>query len=502
MDSMEQKRQAVLTVARAFCDREVYTQYDQRSMDRLLQMTPRRRKYLPPEAGNSQHTHFLDCSGYVSAIYLTAFGYELPSDLTWIMVDQMEPRKYLYNLTHQETLEDIARVRDEVYAILQPGDLITWQRYTGSGHIVMYLGEGRYTECTVPPKQKNSYNYEECKNQLYERGLWMRNSLDVKFPDTQEKREENPGLFHERIMRFSIHRPLEIVGDILPQTKIRMEKAKDLWCAVENSAPGLHQAYPGGKVEYTVIVRNQSNDEKSVAVTFTPPTGTIFAGKSAEELILQGSEEKRVGFMVTVDRENTAAVLDGPVVTVNDLIVYAHPVLLGRPMPHAQWESVKGIALEELAKGETAVAAASRAYAPLGIQIDPVQKRHSWGLFCYHDTPAGDVISRRPQKPFEDLAVYTGFGGRNVITPEVAAGCNVRTTFISAKDLLPGDVILCLEDAFGDVAYSAFFDGVCLVGQFGPGERNRVIIGEELDRFVDSLFGRFAFVVLRPAQGL
>ena len=96
MDTMEQKRQALLTVVKAFYDRGVYTQYDQRSMDRLIQATPRRRKYLPPEAGNGQYTHFLDCSGYMSAIYLTAFGYELPSDLTWIMVDQMEPRLYLY----------------------------------------------------------------------------------------------------------------------------------------------------------------------------------------------------------------------------------------------------------------------------------------------------------------------------------------------------------------------------------------------------------------------
>jgi len=502
MDSMEQKQQAVLTVAYAFCDREAYTQYDQRSMDRLIQVTPRRRKYLPPEAGNSQYTHFLDCSGYMSAIYLTAFGYELPSDLTWIMVDQMEPRKYLYNLTHEETFADIQRVKDEMYGILQPGDLITWQRYTGSGHIVMYLGGGRYTECTTPPKQKNSYNYEECKNQLYERGLWLRDSLDVKFPLTREAWESNKGLFHENIKRFSIHRPLEIVGDILPQARLRMEDAKDLWCAVENSAPGLRQAYPGGKVNYTVIVRNQSAEEKQVTVTFAPPVGTAFTGRGTTELTLQGGEETRLTFPVKVDKENREIQLNGPVVTVNGLIIYAHPVLLGRPMTEEMWQKVKEVALRELAAGETAVAAAAKAYAPFGIPMDPVQKHYSWGKFCYHDTPAGDVLSRRPQKPFEDLAVYTGFGGTRVITPEMAADSYVRTTFISANDLLPGDVVLCLEEAFGDVAYSAFFDGACLVGRFGPEEQNRVIIGEELDRFMDSLFGRFAFIILRPAQGL
>ena len=502
MDTMEQKREALLTVAKAFLDRGVYSQYDQRSMDRLIQVTPRRRKYLPPEAGNSQYIHFLDCSGYMSAIYLTAFGYELPSDLTWIMVDQMEPRKYLYNLTHEETFEDIKRVKDEMYAILQPGDLVTWQRYTGSGHIVMYLGDRRYTECTTPPKQKNSYNYEECKNQLYERGLWLRESFDTKFPLTQEEWENNKGLFQDNIKRFSIHRPLEIMGDILPQTKLRMGKAKDLWCAVENSAPGLRQAYPGEKVDYTLIVRNQNAEAKDVAVTFAAPAGTVFAGKGKAEFTLLPGEEKQLTFTVTVDKDNTAIQLDGPVVTVNELIVYAHPVLLGRKMTDSQWQAVRETALAELGKGETAVAAAAKAYAPLGITIDPVQKHHSWGKFCYHDTPAGDVISRRTQKPFEDLAVYTGFGGKNVITPQMAAGEYIRTTYIATKDLLPGDVLLCLDDSFGDVAYSAFFDGEKMTGVFEPEGQTREITGEELDTFIDSLFGRFAFILLRPAQGL
>ena len=38
MDTMEQKREALLTVAKAFLDRGVYSQYDQRSMDRLIQV--------------------------------------------------------------------------------------------------------------------------------------------------------------------------------------------------------------------------------------------------------------------------------------------------------------------------------------------------------------------------------------------------------------------------------------------------------------------------------
>ena len=502
MDTIEQKRQAVLTVAKAFYDRESFCQYDQRSMDRVLQLTPRRRKRLPPEAGNSQYIHFLDCSGYVSAIYLTAFGYELPSDLTWVMVEQLENRVFYYELTHEETISDVQRLKDEIYALLQPGDLITWQRIKGSGHVIMYLGDGEYTECTVPPGEKNSYNYEECKNQIYERGIWLRNLTNL-FPVNEEMWETGRGLFRENVLRFTVHRPLGVVGDILPQTKIRMGKAKDLWCAVENSAPGSVSAYPGETVDYTLIVRNQSKAEKTVTVTFAPPAGTVFAGEGNIEKTLQGGEEIRLPFQVRVEQDNKAVMLDGPVVTVNDLIVYTHPVLLGRKMSDSQWKSVKEIALAEIAGGATAVEAAAKAYAPLGVCLDSVQKRYSWTYFCYHDSTSGDALSRQPQNPFADLAVYGGFGGKHVITPEMTAvPGNVRTTHILPRDLLPGDVLLCMDDAFGDTAYSTFFDGERLVGCFEAGGQTRIMEGEELEKFIDSLFGRFAFLHLRPSQGL
>lgn len=504
MDTLEQKRQAVLTVAKAFYDRGKYAQYDQRSMDRVLQLTPRRRKRLPPECANSQYIQFLDCSGYTSAIYLTAFGYELPSDLTWLMVDQLENRVFYHEVTNEETVEEMHTIGQTVRNLLQPGDLITLQRQRGSGHIILYLGDGMYTDCSPTPGQKNSYNYEECKNQIFEQGLWIKDISNV-FPK-EDDRLRQIGMFKEggnTVVRFSVHRPVEIVGDILPQTKIRMGKAKDLWCAVENSAPGAQQAYPGEKVDYTVIVRNQAQEEKTVTVTFAPPAGAVFAGDGVVERTIQGGEEIRLSFPVTVEKDNQAVMLDGPVVTVNDLIVYAHPVFLGRKMTDSQWQSVKETALAEIASGATAVEAAAKAYAPLGIQMDPRQKRYSWTYFCYHDSTAGDALSRQPQKPFEDLAVYGGFGGKNVITPEMAAvAAYVRTTHILPRDLLPGDVILCLDDSFGDVAYSAFYDGQRLVGCFEAGGEVRAIEGEELERFVDSLFGRFAFLHLRPSQGL
>ena len=114
----KEQQEILLAVADAFLRLGAYVQYDQRSMDRMLELTPRRRKYLPPECANSQYTQFLDCSGYTSAIYWQAFGYLLPSDLTWHMVDMMEPRVYYYERTYEETPEEFSRIEKEVRGLL------------------------------------------------------------------------------------------------------------------------------------------------------------------------------------------------------------------------------------------------------------------------------------------------------------------------------------------------------------------------------------------------
>ena len=50
---LTEKQKVLLAMARAYYDRGSYVQYDQRSMDRVLELTPRRRKRLPPESANS-----------------------------------------------------------------------------------------------------------------------------------------------------------------------------------------------------------------------------------------------------------------------------------------------------------------------------------------------------------------------------------------------------------------------------------------------------------------
>lgn len=497
---MIEKQQALLTVARAYYDRESYVQYDQRSMDRVLELTPRRRKRLPPECANSQYTQFLDCSGFTTAVYFQAFGYELPADLTWHMVDYLEPRIYYRELTHQETPEELDAIEREVRALLQPGDLVVYDRGVGSGHIVMCIDNGCYTDCANPAGTPDSYDYVNGKNNIYDHGgIWIR-SLDRLFARDTGQTPPIRTLFHSSTRRFAIARPLELLGKPTEQTQIRMNQAKDLWCAVENSAPGLRQAVPGGRVDYRVTVRNQYDPVKEITVTFAAPAGSKLLGEDKVTLTLSGGKEVCLTFTVEVDAGNTAFYLEGPSVTVNGLEVYAHRVLLGSSMSDSQLDRLKADVSAALAQGATALEAAAKAYGAQGIAMESREDCYAWTHFFLHDSTKGDVLSRRPQQPRRDLAVWSGFGGKGVITPEMGSADGMRTTYIHRRDLLPGDIILCLGGGFGRQSCSCFFDGESLTGRFAFEGEFGTITGAEMDAFIDGLFNQYAFLILRPWQ--
>lgn len=475
---MNLKQQALLTMAEAFLARGANIQYDQRSMDRVLELTPRRRKRLPPEAATDQYTLFLDCSGYASALYLQAFDYELPSDLTWIMVDRLPCRKYYRENTHTETEEEKTALWAGIKAMLEPGDLIVYDRGVGSGHITIWLGDGRFTDCAFPTGCRDSYDYLYRRNNYYpEGGLYLRDG------DTLGQ-----WLFGPRVRRMAVCRPMELPLEITPATRARMTTAKGLYCALESSAPGLVPVCPGGTVTYTLTVENRGEAETPVWGSFEAPAGTALMGDGTVSGTLAPGGSLRLDFAVTVDAGFAGLMLEGPRVSVNNLPVYGHPVLLGRACP----DGVQAAIEAGIRSGRTALEAAAEVWAGQGVRLEPDGAKCICSLFCYHDSTRGEALSRRPQKPFSDLAVWSAFGGRGVITPEMAGGHGMRLTRITEGDLLPGDILLTARDAFGEGAESRLWDGRQFVGSDPEQSHTRL----------ESLFGRFVWVLLRPSQGL
>lgn len=493
------KREALLAVAQAYYDRGDHLQYDQRSMDRVLQLTPRRRRYLPPEAATGQYTLYLDCSAFTFAAYYQTFGAELEADLTWHIIDYVEPRVYYYELTHRESPEALAAIERELRALLQPGDLITVQWGKDSGHVMLYVDEETYLNCSQNGVE-GSYDFVNRRNRFRETGAMWIEKVDWLFAPKEDGSLRNC-LFDRQVQRFAVSRPLDRMGEPTPAAIARITSAKALLCGVETSHPGARQAAVGETATYYVSVKNTGREEKPVYVTFAAPEGARCQDTTERNASLPGGAEERFRFSVRVEAAD-ALWLDPPAVTVNALPVYAPRVLLGKPVSEEQLSAVNSACLAGIRDGKPVMQAAAEAYAQFGVAMEARNQRYLFTHFCLHDAPPGDVLSRRPQTPGTDLAVYGLFGGVGVITPEMCMATGVRATQIDMRDLMPGDIVLCSDDPYGNRSYACYYTGRQIIGSTECDEAARPLSAAETAAYLDSLPGRFCYLVLRPFWGL
>jgi len=98
------------------------------------------------------------------------------------------------------------------------------------------------------------------------------------------------------------------------------------------------------------------------------------------------------------------------------------------------------------------------------------------------------------------MAVYSYFGGANVITPEVSSDVYRRTIQLHMTDLQKGDIILCGDDHTNRAVYSCMYTGDGFTGNFEADGETKTICGDEAAAYLDSLQGRFAFIILRPSM--
>lgn len=152
-----------------------------------------------------------------------------------------------------------------------------------------------------------------------------------------------------------------------------------------------------------------------------------------------------------------------------------------------------------VSRGRATESAIREAYAALGITLHDFRL---WlrDLFHRYDATVGAVFVRRGQQPREDMAVYGYFGGTHVLTPEVCYDPFIRTLQLRMEDLQPGDILLCSDDYTNRRIYAALCTGTGLWGSFEAFQPPAVLTGEAAVRWLDTLPGRDAWVLLRPTQ--
>ncbi|MBP3599877.1 MAG: C40 family peptidase [Clostridia bacterium] len=485
---LKEKASALIEVAKAYVSRGSYIQYDQRCMDRSLFLTPRRIKLIAPEAATAQKKVYLDCSSYVGAVFYEAFGYELPSDLTWHMIDLVKPRVYYYEFSHTESDEEKSKIRTEICNILQAGDVITYDRGVGSGHTMLYIGDGKFTHCT-PNGRPDSYDYVNMRSREYDDGGLFIDELSLLF----EKR-----LFLQSVRRLAIARPLLSMVEPTKRTLARLNTAKGLWFGVETSHSGMMNAEVGEEIEYRLCIKEIEGKKHKVKVSFSVPETAVSLSESEREVTVSEGESINLCFKLKVTDETVFA-LEKVKINACGMDIFVPLVLIGNRIESSKLSKVISGINGKINTCSSALSLAAMEYKKVGISIEEDEQRIIQALFYLHDSPSGDVLSRRVQKPFSDGAVYSFFGGTGVVTPEMISYPSIRINQISRSDFLAGDIIVISDDACGNETFSAVYTGDSLIGRFAPDEQIRTLNIEEIDSFFDSLLGRFCFVVLRPS---
>lgn len=499
------KTEALFAMAEAYYLRGEWLQYDQLSMDRIVRISSRRESFAPPEAATPSRRLHLDCSSFIWALYYRTFGHMLEADLTWQMTNVLRPEVFYYEPTHTETPEQIAELRRTIAKLLKPGDVISYFRTTGTGHTMLYQGNGTVINCSGYGVMSD-YDYTECRSN-YKKGHGaiyvedLKTVLDgVGADDTIAMSEDGPVriapnyrnyLFAEEIHRFSIHRPLDIVGDPLPDALKRLRETKGLVCTAEPEIPAGRTAGIGEQIKYMVTVSNKGGiSGRSIEIRFNGEMKTLSVNAhetASAEFVLSGSD----------------GVILSPCVTVNGMHVFCREIHCGRVLTAEESAQVRAAAavktLRESAGAETAAAAVFEAYERLGAKLCGDCRTVMTRLFFRHDALSGDVLSRRPADPRMDGAAYGLYGGKGVVSPSAGSSFIDRTRDLRLSALMPGDIILVCDDALFTSCRSYCFTGKSVTGVFGSERKPEEQSGEAAERFVESLFGCFAFAVLRPS---
>lgn len=479
------KEKALLSVVQAYMNRGKYIQYDQRCMDRTSFLTPRRDKCLPPEAATEQFTLYLDCSSYIGAVFYETFGYELPFDLTWHMIDYLEPRVFFYEMTHNETENELLNLRQHIEDMLVVGDVITYDCYSGSGHTVLYMGNGKYSHCT-PNGRPDSYDYVERKNREYDDGGLFIEDISTLF---ETRLYVNPD-----IHRIAIHRPLDILEIPTKNTLLRIDKVNNLVCSVETSHTGRYNAVYGETIIYNVIILNKDNNDKEVSIDFD----FVEKYKKCETAVIKAGEKVTFSFEILAKNDEIFGNVR-PFVEVNGMNIYVPEVFVGNGISEEDIYVIVHEIEDEIKFGNSIASASHNVYKKYSLDVDSDEKAFIYKYFYLHDSKSGDVLSRRTQNPEYDMGVYSFYGGTGVITPERINNPVIRCNQIRETDFKPGDLIICCDDSYAMKTYSCLYTGETFIGCFEYGEAIKKFTREETFDFIESLLGRFCFVVVRPS---
>ena len=247
-------------------------------------------EFRSPEDYTHDEWGYLNCAAFTNDIYWSAFGVALPGDMYYTGNIYTNSAKYgmrVYSfersLTKTYTDEEKAAVEEAFMSNLEPGDLIVIRRKNGGGHVMVYIGNGRFIHATgdsmnttalegVKENREPTLRFHRVKDYFFNRDGAL-NSSNV-FNDPTSTRATVP---------IAIVRPLANANyaqnTITDATKARMAI---IGLVIEKTASvdlGV-SVNPGDEITYTFTLDNTRTDDITVDITDKIPANTVYVSGS------------------------------------------------------------------------------------------------------------------------------------------------------------------------------------------------------------------------------
>ena len=316
-ESLEERQQAVVTLAWAYYDKGHSVQYDGATINRTINRNDigktRSTNQVAPEFATPNETMYTVCSDFPHQVYWQAFGYSIKGNAgaCWTgglmnigteKDTKTNPQMSIYHWEAEKNPDvPITEALEKIISVLQPGDVFTLVRKGGTGHTELYVGpvmdDGKNyilhsdgARINVETK-KDSREYKSKDDPLVDSrfgvaarpkdngGTILLTEAEPALRNLANKKGDGT------IVKLNVVRPLVYMTEekypITPATKYRMSHPR---LAIDRTLnkTRFNSAYTGETVTMTLKLSNSSKGAYSVPVTEKTPAGaklkTPFAG--------------------------------------------------------------------------------------------------------------------------------------------------------------------------------------------------------------------------------
>ncbi|MBQ7623710.1 MAG: C40 family peptidase [Clostridia bacterium] len=476
-----------------FCLRGWDVQYDKTSLSQNFygqsgQNCWRRQYQRGPETVTSQHVLYTDCSGFCDMVYNVGFDYDIPGVDTSGMAYVTAGRMFFWDGSGGDIAPELAA--EKFLEVIEPGDVII-QRGSSAGHAMLYIGNGWIAHCTNTHEggDANDYNYLVKNDSPEPFGGMTFDKIDVL--------TDPAGAYYtftSSYVAVNVFRPLSLGIKPNETATLRAKNLKGVITYKECSAFQYGTASKGSDVTFTYVFRNDTKDAKTVSLEDKLPAGLAFksgdvsfeGGALSKSVSVPARSTVKLSYTATVTAENGTRI-DCADTKIGGIPANETPFRVRSTLENggkAITDAYKSVsASNDLDYINAVYKKALGRETTIGAKADFIKK-----TFETKDEKVCAKVS-------SDLMINEfAFGGISCNDMKSIESHRMRN--LEMRDLVAGDVIAVLKDPttlelwlyVGENKLAVFENGAL-----------RIVPSANAIALLQSIFGEYAFAVLRPS---